>query len=162
MIAELSEIPLSNRSGHAANPTLPLPRLDLPLVSSRWVDEDGRELTDLVDPPIAGLPVSLRDRFGLEIGRTTTDSTGSYRFDDIPRDDLVVIFTVTPSGGSGFSARIPIASTPDSEATTGSASDRRPASYWPGDSVVPSPVHTWLPNQGANGEMRFSLEGTLN
>lgn len=153
MIAELSELSLSDRARESANPTMPLPRLDLPLIRSRWVDQFGRELTDLVDPPIAGVPVSLRDRFDLEIARTTTSTTGSYRFEDITRDDYTVVFTVSPSGGGSGGG--------GGSGPMGSAGDRRPATYWPGDSVVPTPVHTWLPTV-LTGSTGFSLEGTLS
>jgi SdrD B-like domain len=131
-LTELNTVPTPKPVSHdTASPTVPLPRLDLPIVRSRWLTADGREFDDPHGPPIAGLAVSLRDSAGIEIARTTTDSAGNYRFDDIPRADYTVVFTV-PSGTPGSADRV-------------GAGDRRPASYWPGDSVVPTPVHTWLP-----------------
>jgi Carboxypeptidase regulatory-like domain len=135
VIAELTEFEVAPASTKVntdtASPTMPLPRLDFPIVRSQWLTADGRVFDDPQGPPIAGLAVSLRTPDGVEIARTTTDSAGNYRFDDIPRGDYTVVFTV-PSGAPGSADRI-------------GAGDRRPASYWSGDSVVPTPVHTWLP-----------------
>jgi hypothetical protein len=119
---------------------MPLPHLDLPVISSRWIDEDGHELTELVDPPVAGLHVSLRNASDDEIARATTDPAGSYQFDDIPGGDYTVVFTA-PSGVGRPSA----------------TRDPQPETYWPGDSAVPTPVHLWLNSSPA----RFQLLGTL-
>jgi hypothetical protein len=140
LITELTKPALSAKPVDPATPTMPLPHLDLPVISSRWIDEDGRELTDLVDPPVAGLKVSLRNGNDDEIGQARTDVAGSYEFDDVPSGDYTVVFTA-PSG-----------------VTNQLAADRpRPASYWPGDSAVPTPVHLWL----TSSPSRFRLLGTL-
>jgi hypothetical protein len=135
VIAELTEFDIAPTSSKVdtdtASPTMPLPRLDLPTLRSLWLTADGRVFDDPQGPPIAGLAVSLRTSDGIEIARTTSDSAGNYRFDDVPRGDYTVVLTV-PSGAPGSADRI-------------GPGDRRPASYWPGVSVVPTPVHTWLP-----------------
>jgi hypothetical protein len=103
---------------------------ELPTLRVQWTDANGVSLTDLDDwaqLPIAAVRVSLRDRSGIEIAQTTTDTTGGYRFDDVRDGDYTVVFTVP----SGAARRI-------------SPGDRQPASFWPGDSVVPTPVHTWI------------------
>jgi hypothetical protein len=145
LITELTKPAMSTKSTLAPSPgptpaAMPLPHLDLPVISSRWIDEDGHELTDLVDPAVAGLKVSLRNGNDVEIAQARTDSAGSYQFDDIPGGDYTVVFTA-PSGAARSSR-------PD---------DARPASYWPADNVVPTPVHLWLTSSPA----RFRLLGTL-
>ena len=101
MIAELTEFDIAPTSSKVdtdtASPTMPLPRLDLPILRSLWLTADGRVFDDPQGPPIAGLAVSLRTSDGIEIARTTSDSAGNYRFDDVPRGDYTVVFTV-PSG----------------------------------------------------------------
>lgn len=147
MITELTKPAMSTHStqtesasgAHSASfPAMPLPHLDLPVISSRWIDADGRELTDLINPPVAGLTVSLRDGNDDEIAQARTDAAGSYQFDDIPGGDYTVVFTA-PSGVGNH------------------GTNERAASYWPGDSAVPTPVHLWLNSSPA----RFSLLGTL-
>jgi hypothetical protein len=139
LITELTKPAMSTKSVDPTPPTMPLPHHDLPVIRSRWIDEDGRELTDLVDPPVAGLKVSLRNGNGDEIGQARTDVAGSYEFDDVPSGDYTVVFTAP----SGIATQV--------------AADPRPASYWPGDSSVPTPVHLWL----TSSPTRFRLLGTL-
>lgn len=112
---------------------------DLPVVAVRWVDAVGADISQLdrqYPISIGDLAVLLVDVRGRELARTTTDQGGSYHFDDVPSNDCTVVF-IAPSGGAG-------------------SAEEAPPSFWTGDSVVPTPVHTWT---GAGATRR--LDGTL-
>jgi hypothetical protein len=112
---------------------------DLPVITVRWVDAAGADISQFDRPhPIAvgGLPVLLLDVRGREFARTTTDQSGNYHFDNVPSGDFTAIF-IAPSDVAG-------------------SAEEAPPSFWPGDTIVPTAVHTWT---GAGPMLRLS--GTL-
>jgi serine-aspartate repeat-containing protein C/D/E len=62
-----------------------------------WNDENGNGIQDDGEAGIAGVVVELRDKDGVLIARTTTDSNGLYRFENVAPGTYTVTFKA-PSG----------------------------------------------------------------
>ena len=138
MITELSR---TAKLSDGRKPTPSRRQSSAPTIRTRWLDSLGRPLVDRDEVPVAGLSVSLRDEHEIEVGRTTTDASGRYRFDDLAAGDYLVVFTVPAAVG------------------THNRVEPGLSSYWPDDLVAPTPVHTWRPMTDG---VRYCLEGTLS
>ncbi len=57
---------------------------------SVYRDDDGDGTRDPGEPGLAGVVVELLDASGSVIGSDTTDTSGDYRFDDLPTEDYTV------------------------------------------------------------------------
>ncbi len=62
-----------------------------------WFDTDKDGLQDRTEQAVAGVTVKLLDKDGKVIATTTTDASGKYLFDKLPKGDYTVEF-VAPDG----------------------------------------------------------------
>ena len=87
-------------SGAAADLTLDLGAFDPVSVGDFvWDDLDGDGIQDPGEPGVEGVTVHLRDASGTEIGSTTTDATGAYRFIGLEPGDYSVRFDLATLPG---------------------------------------------------------------
>jgi hypothetical protein len=105
-----------------------------------WQDADGVELRDPIEHPIAGVRVSLRDEFGDEIARTSTDDSGRYQFDELPVGQYTVVFTAPNAAISQLSEQA-----------------RLEQLMAPSEHLAPTPIQTWTASRPAS----LRLTGTL-
>jgi hypothetical protein len=146
---------LSSASASSASRTSPM---DIPEVTTRWIDDEGRELQAVAGVPSAGVLVSLRTRAGREIAQTSTDSAGSYRFEEVPPGDYLVVFTV-PSGTRQVAEAGSLSNSvsgPAAQPATGPDAEAVQADRWSDDRAVLTDIQTWT-----GGPTGFRLVGTL-
>jgi hypothetical protein len=63
-----------------------------------WFDTNGNGQKDANETGVANITVTLYDQAGTAIATVTTDSTGSYRFDNLPAGSYSVGFSNLPNG----------------------------------------------------------------